>query len=119
MAGRREERWQHWRGVISEYQSSSMTVAEFCRQRKVSEASFYAWRRKMSAASSSADDASPSPPTSTPLFVSLPLADSGAEAGHFEVRLPNGICVGVPPKFELSVLASLLQAVTAIESGHA
>ena len=38
-------RW--WQRLISSYDSSGLSIAAFCKQRDVSAASFYAWRRKL------------------------------------------------------------------------
>ena len=119
MARRREERWQHWRVLIGEQQSSGLTIAEFCRQRDLSPASFYAWRHKVSAASPGQEGSLLSATASAPQFVPLQLTDAVANDGHFEIELPNGIRLTVPPKFEATMLASLLQAVTFSEGGDA
>ena len=115
---RSEELWQHWERVVGDQESSGLTVAEFCRRRGISSASFYAWRRKVSVTS---------PPVhrrrswsqACPLFVPLPVSASSAEDTHFEVKLPNGISVNVPPRFEVSPLASLLQTVMSCENENA
>ena len=116
--GRSEERRQHWERVVGDQESSGLTVAEFCRRRDISPASFYAWRRKVSGTSPTVHR-SPSSSQAAPLFVPLPLADSSSEGAHFEVKFPNGISVNVPPRFEVSPLASLLQAVMLCEIEHA
>lgn len=113
--GRNEERWEYWRRVLEEHRSSGESIAAFCRARKLSQASFYGWRHKI--ASSPTDDGSSS--SSRPLFVSVPLPDSVPPSGQFEVQLPNGIRVSVPPQFDMAVLASLLQTATGIENEHA
>jgi hypothetical protein len=120
--GRNEERWQYWRRVLEEHRASGQSIAEFCRERKLSQASFYSWRLKLG--SSSTDRASKNPSSSSssssrPLFVSVPLPDSVPPAGHFEVQLPNGIRVRVPPQFDGVVLASLLQTASGIENEYA
>lgn len=120
--GRNEDRWQYWRRVLEEHRSSGLSIAKFCRERKLSEGSFYHWRNKTASVASkegSSARGSSSPSSSQPLFVSVPLADSVTAGGHFEVQLPNGIRVSVPPQFDGAVLASLLQAATGIENEHA
>ena len=102
---------------MGQQETSGQSVAEFCRRRELNPSSFYAWRRKLSAALSAHRSSRPAT-TTDPVFVSLPIADSVAREG-FEVKLPNGFLVTVPPQFEASVLARLLQAVTSIEGGNA
>ena len=37
-----------WQAVVSDFASSGLAVAEFCRARGVCEQSFYAWRKRLS-----------------------------------------------------------------------
>jgi Transposase len=49
MAGwRGREREQYWRKVIRDQAASGLSIAAFCREQDVPEASFFAWRRKLS-----------------------------------------------------------------------
>ena len=34
-----------WRGVLARFDTSGLTVRRFCAQERVTEPSFYAWRR--------------------------------------------------------------------------
>jgi hypothetical protein len=34
-----------WRGALAKFQNSGLSIRAFCRQAKLTEASFYAWRR--------------------------------------------------------------------------
>jgi hypothetical protein len=38
---------QYWRGLVSEWQASGLSVREFCSQRQLRESNFYAWRREL------------------------------------------------------------------------
>ncbi len=38
---RRSAREQHWRGILSDWKASGLSISAFCRTRDVSEASFY------------------------------------------------------------------------------
>ena len=44
---RRGEREQVWREVIRDQTASGLSISAFCRDRQVSPASFYNWRRKL------------------------------------------------------------------------
>ena len=46
LAVRDEYRAQQWAMVVQECRSSGMTNREYCRQRGISEKSFYYWQRK-------------------------------------------------------------------------
>ena len=123
MARRRdEERWRYWRRVFEEHRSSGLSIAAFCRERDLSPASFYSWRRKIAASPGehgSTDNRWDSPSSSRPLFVSVPLTDSVRQGEPFEVQLRNGIRVRVPPQFDETALANLLQKATSIKDEHA
>ena len=43
----RSDRVEYWSQVLSEHSSSGQSVAEFCRQHQMSEASFYHWRKRL------------------------------------------------------------------------
>jgi transposase-like protein len=36
-----------WRRIVQEHQSSGLSAAAFCRQRSISQPSFYAWKRRL------------------------------------------------------------------------
>jgi hypothetical protein len=36
---------QHWRDVLTRFHSSGLSIREFCRQERLPEPRFYAWRR--------------------------------------------------------------------------
>jgi transposase-like protein len=79
-------REQFWRDAVSTWQSSGLTVREFCRRRQVTEASFYSWRRELRQR-----DGKPMP-FSTPAFVPVTVVP----AATVEVRCPSGHVVTVP-----------------------
>ena len=47
MGRRSPEKEAFWRLVFQEHQSSGQSVRSFCDQESLSEASFYAWRKKL------------------------------------------------------------------------
>lgn len=48
MGGRTDEgRREHWRKLIAEAARSGTSIREFCRQRRVTEPQFYAWRARL------------------------------------------------------------------------
>ncbi len=137
MRRRNEARWVYWRKLLEEHRSSGLSIAEFCRQRQLNQASFYDWRKKLASIETeevsstvesesvvSVSKSSTAVPVSSPLFVSLPVADSESRSSltsraSFEVELPNGIRVRVPSQFDVSELTSLLQTVTRFAIDHA
>ena len=79
-------REQHWRGLVSECQTSGLSVREFCSQRQLREANFYAWRRELQ--QRDARPATPAPAKFVPVTVMPTMA-------QFEVRCPSGHVVTV------------------------
>jgi len=80
-AARRTRRTEtEWVGILKRFQSSDLTVREFCRREGVSLSSFQRWRSRLRTAAAAE-------------FVELvPAATSGApEPGwSLEIALPNG-----------------------------
>jgi len=105
MAGRRStEREQYWRRVIREQTASGLSISAFCREREVSPASFFSWRRRLTADDGAGKEVAEK-------FVPIELgANTSLAAGQagFEVALPNGLCVHVPPQFDADALRQLL-----------
>lgn len=94
----RYETRQRWQRLIDEQTGSGLSIAEFCRQKGVAEASFYQWRKKLRERVCGEND-----------FV--PLSVIGA-AG-VSVELPCGAVVRLPAGDErsLSQVISLLMGV--------
>ena len=134
MARKRDEvRWNHWRGVLADHHSSGLSVSEFCRRRELNPSSFYRWRKTLAGLEKPGSE---NPGSASPTFVavSLPAATTSLkqassseelsrcdaivrnQSTHFQVSLPNGIRVDVPPEFNATALLGLLQAVSTVES---
>jgi transposase-like protein len=77
------ERERRRRAVVSAWESSGLTVSEYCRRHRVAESSFYAWRR-------ASRDAVPA----SPRFVSVTVVPAATVA--VEVRCPSGHVVSLP-----------------------
>ena len=85
---------EQWRRIISEQPASGTSIAAFCRQRRISEASFFAWRRKL---------------RDTAHFAEVRIAaEPPPESSGIEVRLSNGRCVLVRAGFDRQTLLELL-----------
>ncbi len=53
------EKERHWRGVILEQAASGLSVRAFCRQRRLSEPSFYSWQRELQRRGAAVGDSPP------------------------------------------------------------
>jgi hypothetical protein len=112
MAGRTRrrngEQERFWREVVKGHAGSDLSVRQYCAERRVSEASFFAWRREMArrdaAANGSAKVSQQRPRTQatrqrpTPLrFANLQITPSELTSGVWiEIALPTGTRVRVP-----------------------
>jgi transposase len=94
-----------WRQMFQRWHSSGLTVQAFCRQRQLSQASFYAWRRTLASRDAEtvhftevqvlADEASPRP------FPPLPQA-------ALELVLGNQRVLRIGTSFDATTLRRLL-----------
>lgn len=85
---------EQWRKVISEQPASGLSIAAYCRQRGVPEASFFSWRRKLRGVAH---------------FAEVKIApESAAEPSALELRLAKGRCVVVRAGFDGHTLRELL-----------
>jgi len=70
---------QQWRGRLRRFARSKLSVAEFCRREKVSEPSFYQWRKKLTQVDGD---------LGTTTFV--PVEVASASPMSLQVAFPNG-----------------------------
>ena len=102
LAVRDEYRIQQWAVLIQECSASGLTNKEFCRQRGISEKSFYYWQRKLRQQIVEA---------TSPQLVQL---ESQLETGDLlqiqfrgaELRLPGGV--------DLEAVAALLRSIQSL-----
>ena len=102
LAVRDEYRAQQWALAIQECNSSGLTNREFCRQRGISEKSFYYWQRKLR--EQLVDAASPK-------LVQLDSGPVSEDVLHIryrdaELRLPGGV--------DVNAVAALLHSIQAL-----
>ena len=101
LAVRDEYRAQTWAMLIRECQSSGLTNREFCRQRGVSEKSYYYWLRKLR------EQAVNTVPELVPLEpVSVPT-------GMLQIRF-KGSELSVPESVDMDAVAALLKSIQSL-----
>jgi transposase-like protein len=82
-------RWQEWRRRMQRFEEGQQSVAAFCRDEGVSDASFYQWRRRLAEPSVQELDREADATTGfRPVRV--------LTATHISVRLPGGTRLRVP-----------------------
>ena len=102
LAVRDEYRAQNWAMVIQECNSSGLSNREFCRQRGISEKSYYYWLRKLRSQMAE---------TAVPQLVQLdpaPLQDDMLQIQYrgAELKLPAGI--------DMDAVAALLRSIQSL-----
>ena len=102
LAVRDEYRIQQWAVLIQECSASGLTNKEFCRQRGISEKSFYYWQRKLrqqivEVTSPQLVQLGPQPETEDLLQIQYRVA---------ELRLPGGV--------DLEAVAALLRSIQSL-----
>ena len=94
---RAPDRERYWREAVSGWKKSGQTIAAFCTARGLSQASFYAWRRKFARHDGVA-------PTAT--FVPITIVPDAV----IEVVLPTGVVLRVPAAADAAAVARLVAA---------
>lgn len=96
---------RRWRDRIADWQSSRLSVRDFCQAQGISEASFYAWRKQIAHRDRDGAKAVPVAPAFIPLRV--------APTAVIEVVLTTGLIVRVPAGVDSAVVAQLVAALGA------
>lgn len=86
------EKERRWRGTVSAWRASGLSVREYCRRHRVAESSFHFWRRELRER-----EAASSPPAFVPVTI-LPNAEPAVSSATraVEVRCPSGHVVSLP-----------------------
>lgn len=100
---RSKDRWKKWRELVSEQARSGLTVAAFCRGRKLCAPHFFWWKKRLR------EDR----PTR---FVEVQVAESAASLppeSRIEVRLQNGRSLIIGHGFDPEHVRAVLVVVEA------
>ena len=123
------EKRRYWRAVVRRQEGSGLSVSAFCRSEGVSEASFYAWKRRLKGSSAqvsgsrratpkaaagttrkSRSKASGEPGPVAAGFVPVRISD-GPRRAMFQVRWPGGFSVRIPAACDRADVEVVLTAV--------
>lgn len=91
--GSREENRTFWRMAIEMQLESGFSIAEFCRREGLQQATYYAWRRKLTQGPDDSVQEAPDDDTSAEL---VPVHVIDDHHGAVEVVSPEGYVVRVP-----------------------
>lgn len=95
-----ETKPKYWSKLIAEQEASGQKVLPFCRERGITEPSFYYWRKRLR--------------KSTPMRFALletPPTDTGSTASALELVLKNGERLRIGNQVEAAALRMVLEAV--------
>jgi hypothetical protein len=95
----REAVRQAWVERLARFAAAGLSPAPFCAAEGVSVASFYVWKRRLTA---------PAGHDTTPAPRLLPVRLTSA-AAPVELVLPSGLVLRVPPEADPATLAALLR----------
>ena len=88
-----------WRGLIDRWKASGQSVAAFCTAHRVSQATFYSWRKRLAIPTRRA-----TPPA--PAFAPVRVVPGPTAV----VILPNGLIVRVPVATDPATISRLVAA---------
>jgi transposase-like protein len=96
-----------WREIITAQPTSGFSIAAFCRQRGISQPSFFVWRRRLTRSAEAEPSAEP--------FVELKTGKLAVErVAAIELRLRRGRRLLLRKGFDRDLLAEVVQALEAI-----
>ena len=112
MSGRRvdEGKREQWRKLIAEAVRSGTSIREFCRQRRVNEPQFYAWRARLSGKVHGAARRRALSTAKSTTFALVSGAPGALDAG-IELVLADGRRVRISRGVDESTLRTVLSAV--------
>lgn len=115
---RNAARERSWRGHISTWQRSGLSIRAYCLQHQLSEPGFYFWRRELvrrdksvsSPSSSSLPVAAPKSRAKPASVAWMPVTVTSSTTPVVEVQLPTGVLLRVPAGVESVTLERILTA---------
>ena len=110
---------RRWRGVVRRQVASGLSVRSFCRRERLSEPSFYAWRRTIHERDAAAlptlhggdAEAKRSRGPRRPAFVPLLVAERSPRETSIVIELAGGRLLRLPESIPAQRLAEVVQAI--------
>ena len=99
---------QFWKMVMDTFESSGLSVRQFCQKEGLTEASFYSWRKRFSNKNKSADQSEPKEKSSDDDFIRVSLPDSNTCS--LELVLTSGNILRISSHADNKTLTNVLSA---------
>jgi hypothetical protein len=101
---------QYWRRLLRQWQRSGLTPREFCDEQRITEPSFYAWRREIARRDQQASKRRKrQSPRTIPAFIKLAINDEVSMLPAIEVVLSERRLLRVRPGFDADLLRQLVR----------
>jgi hypothetical protein len=97
---------QFWRMAIETWQSSGLSVRQFCKQEGLPEPAFYSWRKKLIGDNTESENQDASPF----IEVSMPRSNSAA----VELLLTSGNTLRIPAGVDTATLSTILSVARSV-----
>ncbi len=100
-----------WRDAVKRQATSKLSVRAFCQREKLTECTFYAWRRTLAERSREVE-----PALRPPAFVPMMVTDRPARKPSIEIELAGGRVLRLPESIAAERLAELVEALEACQA---
>jgi transposase-like protein len=102
---------RRWLDLIHVWQGSRLSVRAFCRRQRLSEPTFYAWRRVLRERGLIADERSGAAvsPATSPVFVKVAVDASASARAAIDLVVAKGRRLRIHPGFDADLLRQLLR----------
>ena len=110
MPKRSAEKEAFWRRAVAEQQESGLRVRQFCRRKKIAEASFYGWKRELALRDREGKGPGQAGSAAGPeeAFVPLRVTPAPLLVAGLELLHPSGHVIRIPAGFDDETLRRVL-----------
>lgn len=101
-----------WRERLNRWRDSGLSIVEFCRREEISQASFFAWRKRLGVERAFARGGKPGGAevaSREARFLELPPA-AWPTSGGVQITLPGGAVVALPPHASSELVTGAIRA---------
>ena len=116
------DRRRFWQELFAKREALGLSVAQVCQEAGVSQATFYAWRKRLKSSrqtSAAAGSRRSRTKTASPL-VPVRIVPDRTDADRTRtmiVELPGAVRVQIPPGCDASTIQAVLQAASSLRHG--